>query len=195
MKYFRKRVSQGQPSLAQEGWALTEARLDQLLRAVEANLQANSELRRQQEEQQRQLEAERRHYEALRDSTADLRISVMELREGQALWQSQLDELRSCLRDVVVDQRQLVQIVAQQQELLRNFQEVTRALLEQMKADHTDFRHAIRALLEQLHQTLQYLVLKAGGTVPEPIGHPEVPQDEHLSAPAAPTPPGQEPAP
>ncbi|MCF2972234.1 hypothetical protein L1047_13615 [Synechococcus sp. Nb3U1] len=177
MKYFCKRACQGQPLLPEERWAATAVRLAQLLRAAEANLQANSELRQQQQEQQRQLEAECRHSEALRDSTADLRTSVMELREGQAFWQNQMDELRSCLRDLVKEQSQLVQVIAQHQQILRDFQDITRALLERMSADHGDFRHAISALLEQLHQTLQYLILKAGGTVPEPVRHPEAPED------------------
>jgi chromosome segregation ATPase len=193
VKYFRKRVSQGQPLLPEERWAATEARLDQLLRAAEANLQANSELRQQQQEQQRQLEAERRHSEALRDSAADLRTSVMELREGQAFWQNQVDELRACLRDLVKEQSQLVQIIAQQQQILRDFQDVTRALLERMSADHGDFRHAISALLEQLHQTLQYLILKAGGTVPEPVRHPEAPEADPMpNKPVSSTTPGEE---
>ncbi|MCJ2543653.1 hypothetical protein [Thermostichus vulcanus] len=192
MKYFRKRVNQGQSLLPEERWAAIQARVDQLLRAAEANLQANSELRQQQQEQQRQLEAERRHSQALRDSTADLRTSVMELREGQAFWQNQVDELRSCLRDLVKEQSQLVQIIAQQQQILRDFQDVTRAMLERMSTDHGDFRHAISALLEQLHQTLQYLILKAGGTVPEPVRHPEAPADPPTPDAAAATLPPQE---
>lgn len=177
MKYFCRRVKPGQSLLPEKRWAATQARLDQLLRVAEANLQANSELRQQQEEQQRRLEAERRQSEALRDSTADLRTSVMELREGQAFWQNQVDELRSCLRDLVKEQSQLVQIVAQQQQILRDFQEITRAMLERMSTDHSDFRYTIRALLEQLHQALQYLILKAGGTVPDPVRHPEAPPE------------------
>lgn len=80
LRYFGRRVPGSRSWLEQERWALVEARLERLLRAAEANLQANTELRQQQEEQQRQLEAERRQSEALRNSTADLRISVMELR-------------------------------------------------------------------------------------------------------------------
>ena len=175
MKYFRRRVGRGRSLSPEERWAVTEARLAQLLRAAEANLQANSELRQQQQEQQRQLEAERRHSEALRDATADLRTSVMELREGQAFWQSQVDELRTCLRDLLREQSELVQIIAQQQHILKDCKEVIRAILEQMRDDHRDFRSAIGILLEELHQTVRCLVLKSGGTLPKPVRHPEAP--------------------
>jgi chromosome segregation ATPase len=175
VKYFCRRVGRGRSLSPEERWVVTEVRLAQLLRAAEANLRANSELRQQQQEQQKQLEAERRHSEALRDSTADLRTSVMELREGQALWQSHVEELRSCLRELLKEQSELVQIVAQQQHILKDCQEVIRAILEQMRDDHRDFRSAIGILLEELHQTVRCLVLKSGGTLPKPVRHPEAP--------------------
>ncbi len=173
MKYVCKRAKRQPSGGGEHRWVILQARVEQLLKVAEANLQANCELRRHQEEQQRYLEAERRQSEALRNSTADLRTSVMELREGQALWQSQLDELRSCLRDLLKEHSQLLQIIAQQQQALRESQEIIRALLERMNADHSDFRYAIRALLQQLHETLQYLVLEAGGKVAQPVRHPE----------------------
>ena len=185
MKYFCRRVGRGRSLPLEERWAVTEVRLERLLRAAEANLKANSELRRQQEEQQRQLEAQCRHSEALRDSTADLRTSVMELREGQALWQNQVDELRSCLRELLKEQSELVQIVAQQQNILKDCKEVIRAILEQMRDDHRDFRSAISILLEELHQTVRCLVLKSGGTLPKPVRHPEAPEADPGSQPAA----------
>ncbi|MFS8779960.1 hypothetical protein NW849_01090 [Synechococcus sp. R55.3] len=191
MKYFCRRIGRGRSLSPEERWAVTEARLAQLLRAAEANLKANSELRQQQQEQQKQLEAERRHSEALRDSTADLRTSVMELREGQALWQNQVDELRSCLRELLKEQSELVQIVAQQQHILKDCQEVIRAMLEQMRDDHRDFRSAISILLEELHQTVRCLVLKAGGTLPKPVRHPEAPETDPGSPPTDSASPGE----
>ncbi len=175
LRYFGRRVPGSRSWLEQERWALVEARLERLLRAAEANLQANTELRQQQEEQQSQLEAERRQSEALRNSTADLRISVMELREGQAFWQSQVDELRACLRELLKEHAELVQIIAQQQHILKDCKEVIRAILEQMQEDQRDFRSALNILLEELHQTVRCLVLKSGGTLPKPVRHPEAP--------------------
>ncbi len=192
VKYFRRRASRGQSSLPEERLALAEACLDRLLKVAEANLRANAELRQQQQEQQRQLEAERRQSEALRDATADLRTSVMELREGQALWQKQVDELRTCLRDLLKEQSELVQIIAQQQHILKDCKEVIRAILEQMRDDHRDFRSAISILLEELHQTVRCLVLKSGGTFPKPVPHPEVAEAGPGSQPAASVPRGED---
>lgn len=191
MKYFCRRVGRGRSLSPEERWVVTEVRLAQLLRAAEANLRANSELRQQQQEQQKQLEAERRHSEALRDSTADLRTSVMELREGQALWQNQVDELRSCLRELLKEQSELVQIVAQQQHILKDCQEVIRAMLEQMRDDHRDFRSAISILLEELHQTVRCLVIRSGGTLPKPVRHPEAPETDPGSPPTDSASPGE----
>ncbi|MGY2802200.1 hypothetical protein [Thermostichus sp. MS-CIW-25] len=191
MKYFCRRIGRGRSLSPEERWVVTEVRLAQLLRAAEANLRANSELRQQQQEQQKQLEAERRHSEALRDSTADLRTSVMELREGQALWQNQVDELRSCLRELLKEQSELVQIVAQQQHILKDCQEVIRAMLEQMRDDHRDFRSAISILLEELYQTVRCLVIRSGGTLPKPVRHPEVPETDPGSPPTDSASPGE----
>ncbi len=176
VRYFSRQVRRGQSSLGQERWALVEARLEQLLRAAEANLQANAELRQQQEKLQRQLEAECRQSQALRDAIVDLRASVMELREGQAFWQSQVDDLRTCLRDLLKEHSELVQIIAQQQHILKDCKEVIRAILEHMRDDHRDFRSALNILLEELHQTVRCLVLQSGGSLPKSARHPEAPE-------------------
>ncbi|MDX2271386.1 MAG: hypothetical protein NW237_05480 [Cyanobacteriota bacterium] len=178
MRYLKHLFLRRIPPLAMEEQLTTmDIRLAQLLRLVEANSQANRELGERQEDHQRQLEVSGRHNEALRDTATDLRTSIMELRAGQALHQSQLEDLRNKFAELLKEQALLVQVVSQQQQVLLDFQHITKAILERMSVDHQDFRQTISLMLDQIHQTIQYLVLQAGGTPRSPVKHPEAEGD------------------